>query len=105
MDRLLKNSLPTEMKINGGVLNVVRQDIMLRVAVEIQLGNNLISLLLSSAQNANEENTGPICRSKREAEGNPIHHQGNGWRGQPQALKQVGQSALFQPTPIIHFKI
>lgn len=38
-----------------------------------------------------------FCRSKREAEGNTIHHQGNGGRGQPWAPKQVCGAVSFVP--------
>lgn len=45
-----------------------------------------------------------FCRSKREAEGNPIHHQETEGGASPGPRnKSVWQSALFQPTPTIHF--
>lgn len=105
MDRL-KNSSPAETKINGGVLNVVRQDIMLRIASEIQLGNNLISLLLASAQNANEENIGQISADPRERlKGTQyILREIEGRASPGPRNKSMGQSALLQPTPTIHFK-
>lgn len=89
-----------------GVLNVVRQGIMLRIVLEIQLGNNLISLLLASVQYANEENIGQISADQRERlKGTQyIIREREGGASPGPRNKSVGQSALFQPTPKIHFK-
>jgi len=78
---------------------------MLRIVPEVQLGN-LISLLLASVQYAKEENTGQISADQRQRlKGTQyIIRETEGGASPGPRNKSVGQSALFQPTPKIHFK-